>query len=90
VFAAEHLLGLPRVDFAREVLEALGEIVANRFAGLRPLHEHGEIVGATPKRVAEVLIVLEPSAALQEFLRGGLIFPEVGSGDPLLYAGQFL
>jgi hypothetical protein len=77
VLAAEHLLGLARVDFLRQVVEPFGEVVRDRLPRFRPLHEDGEVVGAAAKRRTEILIVLEAAPALQKFLRGGLIFPEV-------------
>jgi len=49
VLAAEHLLGFAGVDFLREIVESLGEIIGDRLAGLRPFDEHAEIFGATPQ-----------------------------------------
>jgi hypothetical protein len=41
------------------------------------------------QRHHQVAILLEPSAALQDFLRFGLIFPEIRRGGARLEAGQF-
>ena len=40
VLAAEHLLGLAGVDFARKIVEAAAEIVGDRLARLGPFDEH--------------------------------------------------
>jgi hypothetical protein len=88
VLAAEHLLGLARVDFPGEVVQALGEIVDDRFSRLRPFDQDAEIVGAPTQRVAQVLIVLEPAAALQQLLGGRLVLPEVRSRDAVFDAGE--
>jgi hypothetical protein len=77
VLAAEHLLRLAGVDRAGEIVETLGEIVGNWLSGFRPFDEHGKVVGPSPQRLAEVAVLLQPSSALKEFLRGPLILPEI-------------
>jgi hypothetical protein len=79
VLAAEHLLGLAGVHFLREIVEALGEIVDDRLAGLRPFDEHAEILGTTTQRIIQRLVVLEAPASLQQLLSSRLILPEVRS-----------
>jgi hypothetical protein len=80
VLAAEHLLRLASVDLCGKLVERAFEVVGDRLAGLGPFDENREVVDTPPQRVAEVAIVLESPAALKEFLRGGLILPEVGIG----------
>jgi hypothetical protein len=81
VLATEHLLGFAGVDLGGEVVEGASEILGDRLAGLGPLDEHVEIVELALQRVAELHVLLEPAAALEHFLRVGLIFPEIRSGD---------
>ena len=77
VLAAEHLLGLAGVDHGRELVEPAGEIVQHRLPAFGPFDEDGEILGAALQRVAQVAILFEPAAALQQFLRARLVLPEV-------------
>ena len=70
-------------------LEGLRELGVDRFAGLGPLDEHGEVVALLLQRHDQVAILLEPPAALQDFLRFGLVLPEIGRGGARLEAGQF-
>jgi len=86
VLAAEHLLDLAGLHFLIERLEGLSEFRVDRLARLRPLDEHAEIVALLLERRREIAVLLEPAAALQDFLRLGLVFPEVrsrGSGFEL-------
>jgi hypothetical protein len=78
VLAAEHLLDLAGLHFLIERLERLSEILVDRFAGLGPLDEDGEVVALSLEREDQIAIQLEPAAALQDLLRFGLIFPEIG------------
>jgi hypothetical protein len=89
VLAAEHLLDLAGLDFLVERLESLGELGIDRLPRFGPLDEDGEIVGALAQRHHQVAVLLEPFAALQDLLRFGLVFPEVGRGRLVLEAGQF-
>ena len=89
VLAAEHLLGLAGVDDARQLVEAAREILGDRLPGFGPFDEHGEIVGATSQRFAEIAVLLEPAPPLEQLLRGGLILPEVRIGDALFYRCEF-
>ena len=59
------------------------------FARLGPLDEHREVVALLLERHDEIAVLLEPAAALQDFLRFGLVFPEIGRGGARLEAGQF-
>jgi hypothetical protein len=87
--AAKHLLDLGRLHFLLERLERLRKLVVDRFAGLRPLDQHREIVGALLQRHREIAILFETAAAQHDFLRLVLIFPEVGRGDASFEACQF-
>ena len=69
------------IDLAGEIVEGAAEILGDQLAGLNPLDEHVEIVELALQRVAELHVLLEPAAALEHFLRVGLILPEIRSGD---------
>jgi hypothetical protein len=90
VLAAEHFLGFTGFDFGREIIEGARQLGINRFAGLCPLHEHSQIVEAALERRAQIAILLEPPAALHHFLRGGLVLPEVWSGNALFDPGELV
>jgi hypothetical protein len=89
VLAAEHLLRLAGVHLRGEIVEGAAEVVVYRLAGLRPLDEHVQVVELPLQRVAQLDVLLQPAATLQQFLSAGLILPEVRSGDAILYAGKF-
>jgi hypothetical protein len=89
VFAAEHLLGFPGFDAFGQFVEGAGEVVANRLPRFDPLGEHAEIVEPLLQGPGELQILFETAAALEEFLRTGLVFPEVRSGNAFLDAGEF-
>jgi hypothetical protein len=80
VLAAEHLLDLAGLHFLIEPIEPLRELGIDGLAGLGPLDEHSQIVGLLGQRQDEVALLLEAAAALQDLLRFGLVFPEIGSG----------
>jgi hypothetical protein len=90
VLAAEHLLDFAGLDFLIQRLEGLAEFGVDRLAGLGPLHEHSQVVAALSQRHDQIAILLEPAAALQNLLRFGLVFPEIGRGGARLEACQFL
>jgi hypothetical protein len=87
VLAAEHLLRLAGLDLLVEGVERLRRLGIDRLARFRPLDEHGEIVALLLQRLGEIAILFEPAAALQDLLRFGLIFPEIGRGGARLEAG---
>ncbi len=89
VLAAEHLLGLAGVDLRRQVVERAGEVVGDRLPCLGPFDQDGEILGAAPQRIAEIAILLEAPAALQQLLRRRLVLPEVRIGDARLDCREF-
>ena len=60
------------------------------FARLRPFDEHGEVVGSLPEREHQIAILFEAAAALQDSLRFGLVFPEIGRSGARLEAGQLV
>jgi hypothetical protein len=88
VLAAEHLLDLARVDLGGEARQPLLELVADRFPALGPFDQDGKIVRAALERQAEVPILFEATAPLEELLRGGLVFPEVWLADLCLYGSE--
>jgi hypothetical protein len=84
VLAAEHLLRLAGVDFRRQLVEPLREIVDDGFARLRPFDEDAQVVDALLERRAQIGVALERLAALQDLLCRGLILPEIRRGRLLL------
>jgi hypothetical protein len=90
VLAAEHLLRLAGFDLADQFIEAAREILGHRLPRLRPFDQHREIVDAPAQRFTQVAVLFEAAAPLQQLLGAGLIFPEVGVGDPQLYAGELV
>jgi hypothetical protein len=88
VLAAEHLLDLARLDLGGEGGQPLLELVADRFPAFSPFDQNGEIVRPALERQAEVPILFETAASLEELLRVSLIFPEVGFADLSLYGSQ--
>ena len=68
---------------------ARAEVVGDRLPRLGPFDEDGEILGAAPQRLAEIAILLEPPAALQQLLRAGLVLPEVRIGDARFDCREF-
>jgi hypothetical protein len=89
VLAAEHFLDLAGLHLQIEAFERLRELGIHRLARLGPLDEDGEVVALFLEGQDEIAILLEPAAALQDFLRFGLIFPEVWRGGARLEAVQF-
>jgi hypothetical protein len=89
VLAAEHLLDFAGLHFLVEAVERLRELAVDSFARLGPLDQHGEVVALLLERQHQIAILFEPAAALQDLLRFGLVFPEVGRGGARLEAVQF-
>ena len=90
VLAAEHLLRLAGLDFADQLVEPAREVFGDRLPRLRPFDEDGEIVDAPLERLAQVAVVFEAAAPLQQLLRAGLVLPEVRIGNAQLYPGEFV
>jgi len=90
VLAAKHLFDLPGLHFLVEGIERLAKLGIHSFAGLGPFDQHGQVVAFLLERSDEVEILFEPAAALQHFLRVGLVLPEIGRRGARLEAGQFL
>jgi hypothetical protein len=90
VGAAEHFLDLARLDGGLELVEATDEVGLHVLALTGPFEEHAEVVGAAFQRLTGGLVLFDPAPALQDLLRLGLIFPEIGVGDPLLDVGDLL
>jgi hypothetical protein len=89
VLAAEHLLDLAGLHLLIERLEPLCQLGVDRLPRLRPFDEDGKVVALALQRRDELAVLFEAPAALQDFLRFGLIFPEIGRGSARLEAGQF-
>jgi hypothetical protein len=85
VLAAQHFLGFAGVDLARKLVERAAKVVGDWFAGLGPFDQHVEVVEAALQGIAQLHVLLEPAAALQQFLRVRLILPEIRSGDAFFY-----
>jgi len=85
VLAAEHLLCLARINGGREILETLRQIVADRLSGFGPLDEDGEVVSPSFQGCAEIAVLLQAPAALEQFLRRPLVLPEVRIRYALFY-----
>jgi hypothetical protein len=90
MLAAEHLLDFGGLDLLIERLDRLSEFSVHGFAGFGPFDQNGQVVALLPERHQEIPVLFEPPAALQDFLRFSLIFPEVWRGGARLQAGQFL
>jgi hypothetical protein len=89
VLAAEHLFDLAALDLLIERVDGLREFSVDRFAGLRPLGQYGEVVALAAERGDQIAILLQTAAALEDFLRFGLVFPEIGRGGARLETRQF-
>jgi hypothetical protein len=90
VLATEHFLDLAGLHFLIERLERLAELGINGLARVGPLNQHGKIVALFLERQAQIAILLDATAPLQDFLGFSLVFPEVGGGGARLQAGQLL
>jgi hypothetical protein len=90
VLAAEHLLDLAGLDFLIEAVERLRELGIDLLAGLGPFKEHGQIVTAFAQRHHQIAILFEAAPALQDLLRFGLVFPEIGCGRAGFEPAQFV
>jgi len=88
VLAAEHLLDLALLHLGAERVEAAGQVVGDGLALIGPLEEHGEVVGATLERLAQLVVFLQAAAALQRLLRRGLVLPEIGGRGLRVQAGE--
>src|SRR5262245_47331530 len=90
VLAAEHLLDFAGLHLLIERVERLRELRVDLLARLGPLDEHAEVVALFPERPHQIAILLEPAAALQDFLGFGLVFPEIVGGRTRVQAVQLL
>jgi len=88
VFAAEHLLDFALLHLGVEPVETAGQIVGHGLALVRPLEQHGQVVGAPPERLAQLVVLLQAPPALQRLLRRSLVLPEVGCRRLLVQAGE--
>src|SRR5712691_11870629 len=88
VLAAEHLLDLTGVHQTGEFLDAAGELRRHVLTLGGPLDEHTKVLGAFRKSGHELDFFFDPSAALEDFLRLGLVVPEIGSRRAGFYPGE--
>jgi hypothetical protein len=87
VLAAEHFLDLARLHFLVERFERLRELGIHRLAGFGPFDQDGQVVAPFLERCHQLVILLEPSAALEHLLGFGLVFPEIWRGGARGEAG---
>jgi hypothetical protein len=85
VLAAEHLLDLAAFDEPSEFLDPLRELGRNILALLTPVDEHGEIVAFGLQRSNQLDFFFDAAAALEDFLRFGLVTPEIRGRCPGFY-----
>ncbi len=90
VLAAEHLLDLAGLDFGLQLVETAHEIAADVLAGVEPLAQDDEVVGALAQRLQQRDVFVEAPAPLQHLLRRGLVVPEVGRAGLRFEAREFL
>ena len=90
VLAREHFLGLGGVDFGLEFAQAAFEIGGHVFPAFGPFDEHAQIGAAARERITQLDVFAQAAAALQGFLRLGLVLPEVGGGDAGFENGEFV
>jgi hypothetical protein len=90
VLSAEHFLGLAGIDLRGELVERPGELLQHRLPGLGPLHQHGEIVDPRLERSAEIAVLLDAPASLEQFLSGFLVLPEIRRCYPGFDLGEFI
>ncbi len=79
--AGQHGPDLRGLNVARVSLQGGAEIGRNVLALLRPVEEHGQIVGLFAQGFGEQPLVVQPPPALQRLLRCRLVLPEIGRGD---------
>jgi hypothetical protein len=87
--AGQHRPNLGRLDVTRVRFERDGELALDRFALLRPVEEHGQIVSLLADRGGQRPILFEAAPPLQNLLRGALILPEVWRRRLRFDLGQF-
>jgi hypothetical protein len=90
VLAAEHLLDLAGLHFGIERVERLREFGVHGLSPVGPFDEHGEVVTLLRERRDQLAVLPQAPAALLDFLRVGLILPEVRRRRAGVETGQFL
>jgi hypothetical protein len=88
VLATEHLLDLGAFHLTLEIVQRRLQIGAHVFALLRPFEQDTKVVDLLDQRIAQLEILGNAAPPLQRFLRLGLVFPEIRSGDAGLELGQ--
>jgi hypothetical protein len=81
VLAAEHLLGLDRIDLRFERVERLCQVRRHVLAAADPFEQHADVVDLLAQAVALLEIFGETALPLEGFLRVGLVVPEIRRGD---------
>ena len=73
-----------------QLVEPAAQLFANLLALLGPLHEHGQVAHAALQRGAQLDVLLETAAPLQDLLGLGLILPEVGGRRARFERGELI
>jgi hypothetical protein len=90
VFAGEHLLALGGVDFLLELVEPALEVAGDLLARARPFEQDPQVVVAPLEGLQQRQVGLDAAAALHDFLRLGLVAPEVRSAYVFFDVGEQL
>ena len=88
--ARQQRADLAGVDVGGEGNQTGVDLGGDGLPLLRPVDEHGKVVGALAQRCGQRAILFEPPAALQTLLRCSLILPEVGIADAPLEARELV
>jgi hypothetical protein len=86
----EHLLRLGGLDLRFEISQASRKIARHVFPATCPLDEDAEVVDLAGQRVAELDVLREATAPLQNLLRFLLVVPERGIRDAGFERGEFV
>ena len=76
------------MDVATVRLDAALEVDRDVLALFRPFDEYAQVVRLLAQGLGKRAVVFDALAALQDLLRVGLVFPEVGRGDAGLEIGK--
>jgi hypothetical protein len=90
VFAAEHLFDFAGVDQACKFNEAGGELSRHLLSLAGPFDEHAEVFGAFAEVGDQLDFLFNPAAALEDFLRVGLVVPEIGRRGARFYCCELV
>jgi hypothetical protein len=90
VFPAEHLFRFGGIHAGGQIVERAAQIVGDGLPRPGPLDEDGDVVQPPGERSAQLEILFEPPAPLQELLGGRLILPEIRLRDAFFYLREFV